>query len=115
MAVFALDVSSLAHVDCLLGEQSPQTMFYALWWFKIAGLPLVLMIAATVYCTLAPVESWTSAFSLVLFLVCEFLAIAHIVRTRKRVAVFVLLSPLCRPGHVHHRVVALQLPRAGTR
>ena len=52
MAVLALDVSSLAHVDCLMGDASPQSMFYALWLWNIAGLPLALLGAAALYCTL---------------------------------------------------------------
>ena len=69
--LIALDLSTLVHVDCLTSTPSPQAAFYALWWFKIAVMPLALLGAAAVYCTLAPVKSWQTASSLVLFLVCE--------------------------------------------
>ena len=69
-SVFALEVSSVVHAECLPGvtANSPQR-FYMMWWFTVVLLPLCLMGGAAVYCTLAQVKSWQSPTSLVMYLV----------------------------------------------
>ena len=69
IALAALRITLLFDADCLVPGGDQLSLFYAIWWLKILGLPLVLMGCAAMYCTLVSVESWQSAFSLVLFLV----------------------------------------------
>ena len=65
----------LVDISCFgVAERQGAVRFYAMWWARVVGTPLLLMGCVSVYCSLAPLkkpvsEAWHSASSLVLFLV----------------------------------------------